>query len=83
MTQMITIDKKASTWFVHTGAFRLPSPDGHNFEPGVKYRMHQTEWMKGQPTIEATDMDDDVEPRVQKVKPTKDLALGAQPKENA
>jgi len=58
------IDKDAKTWFVHLGAFPLPAPDGHTFVPGVKYRIHQTEWMKGQPTIEQTDMEVDVAERV-------------------
>ncbi len=60
------IDKTVDTWFVNTAAFRMNDPTtGHNFEPGVKYRLAQTDWMKGQPTILGTDMDEDVTDLVQ------------------
>lgn len=56
------IDKSATTWFIHTGAFRMLDPTtGHIFEPGVKYKLEQSEWMKGQPTIKPTNEDEDVE----------------------
>ncbi len=67
--QMQVIDKDADTWYVNTGAFRLPSPEGHIFESGVKYKMHQTKWMAGQPTIEPTTIDD--EPAVQTKTPSR------------
>lgn len=66
---MVIIDKAATTWFVNIAAYRMPDPTtGHIFEPGVKYRIHETEWMKGQPTIEQTDMEEDVSEKVQKPK---------------
>ena len=79
---MVIVDKKATTWFVNTAAFRMNDPStGHNFDPGVKYRIEESEWMKGQPTIVATDMDEDVE--VQKPKqprgPRVDRSEGFEP----
>lgn len=69
MSQMTVVDKDAIAWFVNTAAFRMNDPTtGHNFDPGVKYRIHESEWMKGQPTIEATDMDEEVDDKVQKPK---------------
>ncbi len=59
------VDKDVDTWFVNTAAFRMNDPTtGHNFEPGVKYRLAETDWMKGQPTIEATDMNEDVTEKI-------------------
>lgn len=60
------VDKVVQTWFVSTAAFRMQDPTtGHIFEPGVKYRMPQSEWMAGQPTITETDMDEDITEKVQ------------------
>lgn len=59
---MQIVDKKATTWFVNIGAYRMNDPStGHNFEPGIKYRIEQSEWMAGQPTIKETDMEEEVE----------------------
>jgi hypothetical protein len=67
--QMQVIDKDADTWYIHTGAFRLPSPEGHIFESGVKYQMHLTKWMEGQPTIKKTTIND--EPEIQVKAPSR------------
>lgn len=56
--ELQTIDKDAKTWFINTGAYRMNDPTtGHNFEPGIKYRIKESVWMTGQPTIVETDMD--------------------------
>lgn len=71
MNEMKLIDQDGE-WFVHTGAFRAADPEsGHFFEPGVKYKIRETEWMKGQPTIVSTSIEEDVETRVVKTKPAR------------
>jgi hypothetical protein len=61
---MKVIDK-GGEWFINIAAFRMVDPtpreDGstHIFEPGVKYKIVQTEWMKAQPTIKVTDDEDE------------------------
>lgn len=61
------IINEGAPWFVNTAAYRMNDPStGHNFEPGEKYMIDQSEWMKGQPTIVETTMKEEVE--VQKPK---------------
>ena len=60
---------KGADWYVNTAAFRMNDPTtGHNFEPGIKYQIDCSDWMAGQPTIEKTSFEEEVEDRVQKPK---------------
>lgn len=52
MTQQVVVDEKADFW-VNTAVFPFIDPEtGVRFEPGVQVKVKQSDWMKGQPTIQ-------------------------------
>ena len=68
---MQVIDNTAKTWFINLGAYRLPHPfrEGVFFEPGVKCLVDEDDWMRTQPTLVETTVEEDTSDR--QLEPTK------------
>ncbi len=63
MSDIQLIDKgDDAKFYVNLAAFRLPHPERADklvFEPGVKYKVIPDAWIKGQPALKETDLDED------------------------
>jgi hypothetical protein len=63
---------KGGDWYVNTSAYRMAHPtrrdEGGNplvFESGIKYKVNEDAWIKDQPTMKKTDMDEELAGLVQ------------------